>query len=114
MPSVLRTLPLATLALLAGCGEAGLSGSFGDAEREVRYDFHPAGRVRITMLGASVAGQYTLQDDKVIVTSPQGTVVLTRRGQSLHGPRGVALQRQSPVAEPLGDADNRNDEGNTP
>jgi len=114
MPSVLRTLPLATLALLAGCGEAGLSGTFGDAEGEVRYDFHPAGGVRITMLGASVAGQYTLQDDKVIVTSPQGTVVLTRRGEFLHGPRGVALQRLSPVAEPLSDADDRNHQRDTP
>lgn len=95
MPSVPWTTTLATcFALLCGCGDAGPTGSYRDAAGGTRYEFQRHGQVRITVLDTTVAGEYTLQGDKVIVTSPQGTVVLTRRGTSLYGPMGLEL---SPV-----------------
>ena len=39
--------------------------------------------------------EYQLDDDKVFVSSAQGTVVLTRRGERLYGPMGLELVPQS-------------------
>ncbi|MEX0707352.1 MAG: hypothetical protein WD078_05265 [Woeseia sp.] len=79
--------------LAAGCGN-GLSGSYADETGVTRYEFQSGGRARISVLGSTVNAEYTLDGDKVLVTSPQGTVVLKRDGDRLYGPMGLELLRQ--------------------
>jgi len=80
--------------LSAGCGN-GMSGTFEDEAGVTRYEFEPGGGARISVLGATVAAEYTRDGDRILVTSPQGTVVLTRKGDTLYGPTGLELLRQS-------------------
>jgi hypothetical protein len=79
---------------LAGCGEA-LSGRFADDAGVTNYTFARNGRVTISVLGTDVDAEYRLDGDKVMVSSAQGTVVLTRREDRLYGPMGLELKRQN-------------------
>jgi len=88
-----KLLPFVLAFVSAGCGN-GLAGTFADDERVTAYEFHPDGRATISVLGAEVAAEYTVDGDRVLVTSPQGTVVLTRREGRLYGPMGLELVRQ--------------------
>lgn len=88
-------LILLTMAtVLSGCGED-LTGTYADEAGVTRYAFARNGAVRITVLGAEVDAEYRLENDKVLVSSAQGTVVLTRRDDRLYGPMGLELIRQS-------------------
>lgn len=78
---------------LAGCG-SGLSGTWEDQVGIATYEFQRDGYVRISALGSTVMGEYTMNGKKVLLTSPQGTVVLTRKGDRLFGPMGMELIRQ--------------------
>lgn len=86
---------LASLAL-AGCSQADLAGTWEDEHGITRYEFQGEGRVHVSVLGTTVVADYRLQDDKVLVTGPQGTLVLTRRNEDLHGPMGLILTRLDP------------------
>ena len=88
------TLLLFTLFALAGCGDD-LAGSYADEAGVTRYTFAGNGAVQIFVLGTEVSAEYQLDDDKVFVSSAQGTVVLTRRGERLYGPMGLELVPQS-------------------
>lgn len=77
----------------AGCGGA-LTGTYQDEAGETSYEFRSDGRASISMLGITVDAEYTLDGDKVLITSPQGTVVLTRSEDRLYGPMGLELVRQ--------------------
>jgi len=87
-------LVLATALLLAGC-EGQLDGTWEEATGDLSYEFRPDGRVWIRALGSVVVGDYTLHGDRVVLTSPQGTVVLERRGDELSGPMGARFTRRS-------------------
>ncbi|MDZ7643355.1 MAG: hypothetical protein U5K76_03425 [Woeseiaceae bacterium] len=87
--TTLSTLPL----VLAACGHD-LDGTWTDDDGVTAYEFNSNGRARISVLGAEVTAEYRLHEDKVYVSSPQGTVVLTRRGDRLIGPMGLELQRR--------------------
>ena len=80
-------------ALFAACS-GGFSGTYADDGNVTRYTFAKSGAVRISVLGAEVDAEYRLEGDKVLVTSAQGTVVLTRRDGHLYGPMGLRLQRR--------------------
>lgn len=84
---------VASIALF-GCGEQ-LSGSYADDDGVTRYAFSANGRVTISVLGADVDAEYRLDGNKVLVSSAQGTVVLTRRDDHLYGPMGLELKRQN-------------------
>lgn len=92
---ILHGVLLALLAAVTACAD-GLSGTWADAAGITRYEFYPDGRARITVLGASVPAEYTLAGDKVTISSPQGTVVLTRRDERLYGPMGLELAPYDP------------------
>lgn len=77
----------------AGC-ERDLSGTFADESDMTAYEFHEDGSATIVVLGTKVSAEYTLDGDRVLVTSGQGTVVLTRRDGRLYGPMGLELIRQ--------------------
>ncbi len=72
------------------CG-SGLSGEYTDEMGLTHYQFEPDGRVFVSVLGTTSAGQYELDGDRVLLTGPQGTLVLTRRGENLEGPMGLKL-----------------------
>ncbi len=78
---------------LASCGEQ-LSGNYADDDGITSYAFATNGRVTISVLGADVDAEYRLDGDKVLVSSAQGTIVLTRREDHLYGPMGLELKRQ--------------------
>lgn len=81
-----------TVAALTGCGDP-LVGAYRDDAGAVTYELQDQGRAYITVLGTTVAASYTTDDCRVIVTSPQGTTVLTRDANTLRGPMGLVLHR---------------------
>ncbi len=82
-----------TCAALAACGDE-LSGTYADDPGVTQYVFAGNGDVKISVLGSEVSAEYRLDGDKVLVTSAQGTVVLTRRDERLYGPMGLELSRR--------------------
>lgn len=84
---------IAVLAAAAACGD-GLKGTYSDDSVVTQYVFDGDGDVHISVLGSEVIAEYRVDGDKVYVTSPQGTVVLTRRADRLHGPMGLELVRR--------------------
>lgn len=87
----LATIAVA-VATLAGCGDP-VVGAYRDDAGAVTYELREQGRAYITVLGTTVAASYTTDDGQVIVTSPQGTTVLTRDANTLRGPMGLVLHR---------------------
>lgn len=85
---------LCSIFLLNACS-GGLDGTWDAPSGEVSYEFRSDGEVRIRALGSEVRGQYTLEGDRVLLTSPQGTVVLHREGDRLTGPMGAEFERRS-------------------
>ena len=81
------------LVSLSGCGDE-FSGTYSDDAGVTRYAFETGGGVQISVLGSEVDAEYRLDGDKVLVSSAQGTVVLTRRDDRLYGPMGLELIRQ--------------------
>ena len=79
---------------LAGCGDD-LSGTYADDAGVTQYAFANDGDVKISVLGSNVDAEYRLDGNKVLVSSAQGTVVLTRRNGRLYGPMGLELVRRS-------------------
>ena len=77
---------------LTGC-ESKLSGRYEDDRGITTYEFNTDGTAVVMVLGATVAANYAIDGDSVLVTSPQGTIVLTRRHGDLYGPRGLKLTR---------------------
>ena len=88
-----RTALLLSMLALAACGD-GLSGTYADDANVTRYAFAGNGDVTIRVLGSEVTAEYRLDGNKVLVSSAQGTVVLTRRDGRLYGPMGLELIRQ--------------------
>ncbi len=86
---------LAAIALV-GCGRDDLVGTYEDDLGLTRYEFLGKGQAHLTVLGATVVADYRLDGDQVLVTGPQGTLVLTRREDRLYGPMGLELKRQVP------------------
>lgn len=94
----MRTMPLVALLagaiLIAASCSGDFSGTFADQAGVTTYEFRADGRVDISVLGTTVAAEFKLDDDRILVTSPQGTVVLTRNDDRLYGPMGLELVRQ--------------------
>ncbi len=88
-----RWLVTGLVVVLAACG-SDIRGSWRDAEGVTTYRFGSDGLATVDVLDASVNAEYRLDGDRVLVTSPQGTVVLTRRDDRLYGPMGQELTRQ--------------------
>jgi len=89
-----RLTLLVMAAALVACGSR-VSGTYTDDAGVTRYTFASGGAVTIHVLGAEVDAEYSLDGDKILVSSAQGTVVLMRRDDRLYGPMGLELIRQS-------------------
>jgi hypothetical protein len=81
------------LLLLVACG-SGVTGTWMDDAGVTRYAFSRNGSVTISVLGSDVDAEYRMDGDKILVSSAQGTVVLTQRDGDLYGPMGLRLIRQ--------------------
>lgn len=90
---ILTVAIVGLLCAAAGCDDE-FNGTYADEANVTRYEFQPDGRAQIHVLGTAVIAEYTLDGDRVLVTSPQGTVVLTRHEDRLYGPMGLELVRQ--------------------
>ncbi len=75
----------------ASCARDDLVGTYEDELGMTRYEFLGNGRVQISVLGTTVLAEYRLDKDNVLVSGPQGALVLTRRTDELHGPMGLVL-----------------------
>ncbi len=89
-------LTLLTVLVLSACGRDELVGTYEDELGMTRYEFLGQGQVHVSVLGTTVVAEYRLEADRVLVTGPQGTLVLTRGEQRLHGPMGLVLERTTP------------------
>jgi hypothetical protein len=78
---------------LGACG-SDLAGTYTDDASVTQYTFEDDGDVKISVLGTDVDAEYRLDGNKVLVSSAQGTVVLTRRDGRLYGPMGLELVRK--------------------
>ncbi len=85
---------IVVLAAAAACGDR-IEGTYSDDSVVTQYVFDGDGDVHISVLGSEVIAEYRVDGDKVFVTSAQGTVVLTRRADQLHGPMGLELVRRN-------------------
>jgi hypothetical protein len=89
-----RTFSAGLALLLAACGSR-LSGEYTDKSGLLRYDFKSGGKVYMTTLGVQVAGDYRVDDDKVIIQGSSGNMVLDIRGDgTLSGPLGMVLSKR--------------------
>ena len=88
----IRTVLLTLLFLLAGCS-SGLSGKYSDENGLMSYEFQSDGKVFMKMMGMQFAGEYEIDEDKVIVKGPNGNLVFDREGDILKGPMGLELKK---------------------
>jgi|GEM_PF-2215677 len=86
----LGALTLLAPALLWACAPP-LAGVYSDASGATQYEFRPNGTVYISVLGATATAQYEVSSDRVLISGPQGTVVLIRKQGRLQGPMGLEL-----------------------
>lgn len=87
-------LVLAVILGPAGCARDELRGTYEDELGVTRYEFQGGGRVHVSVLGTTVIGEYRVENDTILVSGPQGALVLKRRNGALHGPMGLVLTRQ--------------------
>jgi hypothetical protein len=89
----MRVTITAGLMLLTACG-SGLSGQYSDNAGIMQYDFRSDGRVYVTTLGIQSAGEYEIDDDKVIIRGSNGNVVFQlKEDDTLIGPMGLVLSK---------------------
>ena len=94
MKKLLLVPALAGLMFLAACG-AKIDGTYEDAMGVSSYTFK-SGKVVVSTLGFATEMDYKVEDDKVKISSPQGTIVMDILADgSIQGPMGVNLEKQA-------------------
>lgn len=95
-----RRIPLvaAALACLCACGPR-VAGVYVDASGATEYEFRPGGEVYISVFGTTVTAQYEVNAERVLVSSPQGAIVLIRKYGRLEGPMGLELRPKDDTKE---------------
>jgi hypothetical protein len=90
-----RVVALALFVLgLAGCG-GGLSGAYEDAASDSRIEFSDSSKVYITLMGTTMAGEYEVDGEKIIITANGQNMVLTLRNNTLEGgPLGMRFVKK--------------------
>jgi hypothetical protein len=80
--------------LLTACGSR-LSGQYSDKSGMLQYDFRSDGKVYMSTLGIQTAGEYEIDDDKVILKGSNGNMVLEIQDDgTLTGPMGMVLSKR--------------------
>ena len=83
-----KTLGALLALLLSACG-GGMSGTYEEENGLGTLDFREDGTVYVSVLGVTVAGEYELDGERVIIAGPNGEQVLTRDGNRLEGGIGM-------------------------
>lgn len=96
---VIAVLSLVSQAFLPGCGPR-VAGTYVDSSGATRYEFRPGGEVFISVLGTTVLAQYEANAERILITGPQGTVVLIRKDGRLEGPMGLELRPGTTAQKP--------------
>ncbi len=80
--------------LLTACG-SGLSGQYSDKSGIMQYYFKSDGKVYVTTLGIQSAGEYEMDDDKIIVKGNKGNMVFQiNQDDTLIGSMGLVLSKR--------------------
>lgn len=88
---IVITLLVVSQSVLWGCGPR-VAGVYVDASGATQYEFRPTGEVFISVLGTTVSARYEENAERILVSGPQGTVVLIRKHDRLEGPMGLELR----------------------
>lgn len=94
---VVRTSLVCALALaapLASCGGS-ITGEYQDELGTIRYEFRGNGRVYVSVLGIESAAEYKVDGQRILLSGPNGSLVLSREGDELVGPMGLRLHRRA-------------------
>jgi hypothetical protein len=91
----MKKLSVAVLAIfLSACG-SGLDGTYTDSTGIASYTFKSGGKVAMSTMGIETEMQYKVEDGKVKIGSPQGSLVMTiLEDGSIQGPMGMKLTKQ--------------------
>lgn len=97
MPASTMTVARAVIAvfalLSAGCG-ARMSGTWCDEAGLGSLEFEENGTAYMTTFGGTIACTYELDGERVILKGPNGSQVLTRRGDRLDGGLGFSFVKR--------------------
>jgi hypothetical protein len=90
-----RLLTVALLGLLLGACGGSMSGTYENESGLMRYTFSSDGTVVQSAMGVEVEMTYEVVDDRVLLQSPVGELVLKRIDRdTLEGPFGMRLERR--------------------
>jgi len=79
---------------LTACG-SGLDGTYTDPVGITSYTFKSGGKVALSTMGVETEMDYRVEDGKVKIDSPQGTLVMTiLEDGSIEGPMGIKLTKR--------------------
>jgi len=79
--------------VLTGCG--GMSGTYEEVGGKDTIEFRSGSTVYMSFFGTTVAGEYEVDGDRVVLTFPDGSLVLTIKGDTLEGgPLGETYQKK--------------------
>ena len=93
LASIQALITAGLVLLLTACG-SGLSGQYSDNSGIMQYDFKSDGKVYVTTLGIQSAGEYEIDDDKLIIRGNNGNMVLQiKEDDTLIGPMGLVLSK---------------------
>jgi hypothetical protein len=93
LASMKITITAGLMLLLTACS-SGLSGQYSDNSGIMQYDFRSDGKVYVTTLGIQSAGEYEIDDDKLIIRGNNGNMVFQiKEDDTLIGPMGLVLSK---------------------
>lgn len=75
---------LLAVAFLTGCGKS-MSGTYEDTGSASNIEFKDGGKVYVTLMGATAAGEYEVDGERIILKTNGQSLVLTQHGDTLEG-----------------------------
>jgi len=84
---------LLVVLLLASCGD-GVAGTYAAPDGNGSLELRDNGKAYLTLFGNTVASEYEVDGDKVILKGPLGSQVLTRKGKDLVGLMDMTFTRK--------------------
>lgn len=90
-----KTLLTAACLMLTACGQQ-LDGTYSDEMGITEYNFKSDDKVYVNVMGNETELDYTIEDDKVKISGPQGNMIFTlNEDGTLQGPMGMKLSKRA-------------------